>query len=192
MPSLPPHPRHRRYSLRWQARLDAETHTKLQELVQAFRRNQSQVLRHVMQWGLAYTQRWTIGPSIPDRPHLVHMLMDPELGQQVQDTAAAHGVSIAAWVRQAMRQVTPEDFPPSWHAGDSAIRAHESGYFRRKLGLWLDEETARKLAVLSEVLGRSAAEVVRQLIGQAAPEDFPESWQMAVEERRARDARRAP
>jgi hypothetical protein len=73
--------------------------------------------------------------------HRVSLLMGPELLRQVQD-AAAHGVSVAAWVRQAMRQVTPEDFPPSWRAEASTARAHESGYFHRKLGLRLDAVTS--------------------------------------------------
>jgi predicted HicB family RNase H-like nuclease len=103
--------------------------------------------------------------------------------KQVRDAAAAQGASGAAWVRQAIRQVTPEDFPASWHVGETAARSHESGYFHRKFGLRLDDKTSRKLEALTEAWERSAAEVVRQLIVQAAPEDLPESWRMAVEER---------
>jgi hypothetical protein len=99
---------------------------------------------------------------------------------------------VAAWVRQAMRQVTPEDFPPSWRGVDSAARSHESGYFRRKFWLRLDEATSAKLGVLTETLGRPAAEVMRQLIAQAKLESFPPSWHVAVEEHRAREARRTP
>jgi predicted transcriptional regulator len=148
MPSPTPQPRHRRDHIRWQARLDAETHAKLQALAQTFHRTQAQILRHVMPWALAHTHSWTVEQSIPAAAHPVTLLMDPELCQQVQDTAAAHGVSVAAWVRQAMRQVTPEDFPPSWRAGDSTARSHESAYFHRKCGLRLDEETSRTLEAL--------------------------------------------
>jgi hypothetical protein len=35
----------------------------------------------------------------------------------------------------------------------------------------------------------SSAEVMRQLIVQAQPEDFPESWQRAVRERRDHPSR---
>jgi predicted transcriptional regulator len=180
MPSPTSQPRRKRYNVRWQARLDAETHTKLQALAQAFHRKRAQILRHVMQWALADTHGWTVDRTIPAAVHPVTLLMDPELCQQVQDAAAAHGGSVAAWVRQAMRQVTPEDFPPSWRAGDSAARSHESGYFRRKFGLCLDEETSRKLEALMHTFDRSAAEIIRALIAQATPEDFPTSWRVAV------------
>jgi hypothetical protein len=43
----------------------------------------------------------------------VGMLLEPELLQQVQETAAAHGATVAAWVRHAMREATIEDFPES-------------------------------------------------------------------------------
>jgi hypothetical protein len=50
--------------------------------------------------------------------------------------------------------------------------------------LRLDEVTSRKLATLTQTFHRSAAEVVRQLIVQAKPEDFPEGWHLALNERR--------
>jgi len=58
-------------------------HAKLEELARTFRRKRATILRYVMQWGLALTDGWTIDSSIPDRPHLVHMLVDPDLLQQV-------------------------------------------------------------------------------------------------------------
>jgi hypothetical protein len=142
-----------------------------------------------MQWALARSHGWTVDQATPDHPHLVHMLVDPDLRQQMQDAAAAHGVSVAAWVRQAMRQVTPEDFPPSWHAVGSAARSHESGYFHRKFGLRLDAVTSRKLAAFMYTFERSAAAIIRELIAQATPEDFPQSWHMAGSERRPQNAR---
>jgi predicted transcriptional regulator len=48
-PPSGPHPRQRRYSVRQQARLDAETHAKLEALATALHRKRAQVLRHVMQ-----------------------------------------------------------------------------------------------------------------------------------------------
>jgi hypothetical protein len=114
-----PQPRQRRCSVRCQARLDAETQAKLVVLTKTFHRKRAPILRHVMRWGLAHTQGWTVDPSIPERPHLVHLLVAPDLLQQVQEAAAAHGVSVAAWLRQALRQVTPEDFPASWARGTS-------------------------------------------------------------------------
>jgi predicted transcriptional regulator len=183
-PPPEPQPRQHRYSMRRQARLDAETHAKLEGLARTFRRKRAAILRFVTGWGHAQTSEWTVDPSIPDRPHLVHMLVDPELLQQVQDAAGAHGISIATWLRHAMRQVTIEDFPLSWCAGDIAMQSHESGYFCRKFGLRLDAVTSRKLEALTQTFDRSAAEIIRQLIAQSSPEDFPPSWQMAAMERR--------
>jgi hypothetical protein len=93
----------------------AETHAKLQELAAAFPRKRSAILRYVMQWGLTQTRGGTIDQSIPTTVQLVPLLMEPDLLQQVQDAAAAHGTSVVAWVRHALRQVTGADFPPSWH-----------------------------------------------------------------------------
>jgi predicted transcriptional regulator len=181
-----PQPRRRRYTARHQARLDAETHAKLAELSSGFHRKRAAILHYVMQWGLAHTEGWTIDLSIPDRPHLVHMLVQPELLQQVQDAADAHGVSMATWLRHAMHQVTPEDFPPSWRAGETTPRSHDSGYYGTRFMLRLDEVTSRKLTTLTQTFDRSAAEIIRQLITRATPEDFPPSWQTTAHEGRAR------
>jgi predicted DNA-binding protein len=186
----PPAEPQRRYSVRRQARVDAETYATLEALTQTFHRKRATIMRYVMQWALAHTQGWTIDPSIPDRPHLVHMLVAPELLQQVQAAAAAHGADVAAWERHAMRQVTRDDFPPSWRAGETAPRSHESGYYGTRFMLRLDNETLTKLAALMQTFDRSAAEIIRQLVVQANVKGFPPSWRMAVEERRAREARR--
>jgi predicted transcriptional regulator len=178
-------PRHVRYSARWQARLDEETHAKIEELARTLHRKRGAVLRFVMGWGLTHTQGWTVKRSIPVTEQTVGMLLEPELLQQVQDAAAARGVSIAAWLRHAIRQVTRKDFPRRWRAEESALRSHESGYYHRKFGLRLDEVTSRKLDALCQTFHRSAAEVIRQLINQATPEDFPESWVMAANEHHA-------
>jgi predicted transcriptional regulator len=187
-----PQPRQRRYSVRQQARLDAETHAKLEELARTFHRKRAAILRFVTGWGLARTQGWTVDLSIPDRPHLMHMLVEPELLQQVQAAAAAHGVDVAAWERHAIRQVTRDDFPPSWRAVETAPRPHDSGYYGTRFMLRLDEVTLRKLETLTQTFRRSAAEVIRQLVAQANLKDFPPSWEMVVEERRPREARRDP
>jgi predicted transcriptional regulator len=184
-PPPEPQPRQHRYSMRRQARLDAETHAKLEGLARTFRRKRAAILRFVMGWGHAQTSEWTVDPSIPDRPHLVHMLVDPELLQQVQAAAAAHGADVAAWERHAMRQVTRADFPPSWRAGEPAPRSHDSGSYGTRFMLRLDEVTSRKLATLTQTFDRSAAEVIRQLIAHATPEDFPQSWHLAMNERLA-------
>jgi hypothetical protein len=139
-----------------------------------------------MQWGLAHMQGWSIDPSIPDRPHLVHLRVESERLQQVQDAPDAHGVSVAAWLRHAMRQVTIEDLPASWRVGAAAIRSHDSGYYHRRFQLRLDPDTQTKLETFMQTFHRSAAEVIRQSIAQADPEDVPQSWHLALEERRQR------
>jgi predicted transcriptional regulator len=188
-PPRAPQARHVRYSVRHQARLDVETHTKLEELAAAFHRKRSAILRYVMQWGLTQTQKWTVDPSISDRPHLVHMVVDPELLQRVQAAAAAHGTDVAAWERHAMRLVTRDDFPPSWRAGETPPRSHDSSYYGTRFMLRLDEVTSRKLEAFTQTFDRSAAEIIRQLITRATPEDFPPSWHLAVEEHRGKKGR---
>jgi predicted transcriptional regulator len=172
-----------RYSVRRQARLNADTHAKLEVLAKTFHRKRAAILRYVMHWGLAHTQGWTIDQSIPARVHPVTMLVEPILLQQVQAAARHHGVSVVAWERHAMRQVTLEDFPSSRRAGETVPRSHDSGHYGTRFMLRLDDETSIKLATLTQAFHRSAAEVIRQLVAQARPEDFPESWQLAVEER---------
>jgi hypothetical protein len=145
-----PQPRQWRYSVRQQARLDRETQAKLEALATALHRKRSAILRYVMQWALAHTTAWTIDASIADRPHLVHILVEPDPLHQVQEAAESHSVPVAAWLRQAMRQVTLEEFPASWREGKSVPRSHESGYYDRKFGLRLDAVTSDKLEVLTQ------------------------------------------
>jgi predicted DNA-binding protein len=179
-------PRQRRYSARYQARLDPETLAKLEALASACHRKRSAILRFVMQWGLRHSEGWTV-----DRPPVaavppVPVLLEPTLLQPVQVAAAADGVSVAAWLREAMRRVTADDFPASWRTGERAGRSHESGYYHRKFGLRLDNVTSQKLETLTETFERPAAEVIRQLIIQARVEDFPQSRRPAVAERQRR------
>jgi hypothetical protein len=70
-----------------------------------------------MQLGLRHSEGWTIDRSPVVAVPPVPVLLEPELLQQVQDAAAAHGVSVAAWLRHALHQIAPEDFPASWRAG---------------------------------------------------------------------------
>ena len=193
-PLRAPQARHVRYSVRHQARLDVETHTKLEELAAAFHRKRSAILRYVMQWGLAQTGSWTVDRAVPGTVRTVGMLLEPKLLQQVQEGAAVHGATVAAWLRQAMRQVTPEDFPGSWQAEDvqdRSPRSHDSRQYRTRFMLRLDDETSEKLDTLTRGFDRSAAEVIRHLIAQATPEDFPQSWWLAAAAHRPQDAHAA-
>ena len=176
-------PRHVRYSVRHQARLDAETYAKLEELAGAFQRKRSAIVRFVMQWGLAQTRRWTVDMTVPGTVRTLGMLLEPELLQQVQEAAAAHGATVPAWVRQAMREVTIDDVPGSWQAGVIGVRSHDSQAYRQRFMLRFDETTAQKLQALVTQFGLSRAEIIRQLVAQATLEAFPPSWQLAAAER---------
>jgi hypothetical protein len=139
-----------------------------------------------MQWGLTQMQGWTNDPSIPAIVRTVGMLLEPELLQQVQEAAAVYGARMAAWLREAVRRVTGDDFPDSWHAEaaqDDQRRSHDSRRYGTRFMLRLDDGTSNKLGILTRTFDRSVAEVIRHLIAQATPEDFPPSWQLAVAER---------
>lgn len=115
--------------------------------------------------------------------HHVHILVEPQRLQQVEAAANVHEVTVAAWLRQAMRQVTRKDFPPNWQAGELAPRSHDSPYYGKRFLIRLDDQTRPRLEELSNHFDKPVAEVIRQLVTQARIEDFPESWQM-VDERR--------
>jgi predicted transcriptional regulator len=181
-----PQPRHVRHSTRWQARLDGETDGKLEELARTFHKKRGAVLRYVMQWGLTHGWEGPIDRSVPAAVHLVPLLLEPALLQQVQEAAAVHEASIAAWLRHALRRVTPEDFPASWRTGETAMRFHDSRQYGKRFMLRVDEQTWQSLESLADHFKQSHAEVIRQLIGQARPEDFPRSWHSEAEERRYR------
>jgi hypothetical protein len=84
-----PQPRHVRDRVKHQARLDAETHAKLEELAAIFHWKRSAILRCVMQWGLTQTRGWTVDMAVPGPVRTVCMLLEPELLQQVQEAASA-------------------------------------------------------------------------------------------------------
>jgi hypothetical protein len=119
-----PQTRDVRYSARYEARIDAETHAQLTTLAATFHRKRSAIVRSVMQWGLAQTRGWTVDVTIPGMVYKLSPLLEPDLLQQVQAAAAAQGVSVAAWVREAMRRISVDNFPATWHAaaGEGANR----------------------------------------------------------------------
>jgi hypothetical protein len=113
------------------------------------------------------------------------MLVEPELLQQEQDAAATHGTSVAAWVRHALRQVTLDDFPASWHAEaaqDDQQKSHDSRRYRTRFMPCLDETATQKLQQLVEHFGKPRAAIIRQLLAQATSETFPAGWHLAVAE----------
>jgi hypothetical protein len=52
-----------------------------------------------------------------------------------------------------------------------------------------DDPSQTKLQQLIQQIGVSRAEIIRHLIAQAKPEDFPKSWQMRASERHVPQAR---
>jgi hypothetical protein len=57
--------------------------------------------------------------------------------------------------------------------------------------LCLDEASLGKLDGFTQVFATSRADVIRQLIPQATPKVFPQSWHLAAEECRPRQAQQA-
>jgi predicted HicB family RNase H-like nuclease len=123
------------------------------------------------------------------RGHIISVYVASELHQQVQQAAAALGVKTGPWLRQMIRQVTPEDFSASWHEGQVEERSHDSRRYGKRFMLRLDGQTWATLDAWSTHFERSAAEIIRQLLAQATPDTFPASWRMRVAERYAEQAR---
>jgi predicted DNA-binding protein len=182
-------PRPRQYTARYQARLDAATLSKLEDLAKTFHRKRAPILRYVMWWGLGQSKGWMIDASHPAAVRTVSLLLEPDLLRQVQETAAARGVSVAAWVREAVRRLTQADVPDSWRTEVIGGRSHDSPTYGQRFMLRLDKLTAQKLEALVAQFGQSRAEIIRQLVAQAKPEDFPQSWQLAARERERRRTR---
>ena len=179
-------PRHMRYRARLQARLDTATHAKVEVLAAAFHRKRSAILRCLMPWGGHHSTGWTLDRSPVAAVPPVPVLPEPDLLQHVQEAAADHGATVAAWVWHAIRQVALENFPASWRAAETPGRSHDSRYYSQRFMLRLDGDTSRKLQHLVEQFAKPRAEIIRQLIAQETAEDFPPSWHLAVAERQRR------
>jgi hypothetical protein len=68
-------------------------------------------------------------------------------------------------------------------------RSHDSRTYTIRFMLRLDDLSETKLQRLVTQFGTSKAAIIRQLIAQAEPEDFPKGWQMRALERRAQQPR---
>ena len=77
-----------------------------------------------------------------------------------------------------VRRITIKDFPTSWQAATPHERSHDSHTYTERFMLRLDEPSQTKLQQLIKAFGTSKAAIIRHLIAQAEPEDFPPSWQM--------------
>ena len=81
------------------------------------------------------------------------------------------------------------DFPGAWQEEKPGERSHDSRTYDTRFTLRLDDPTREKLEKLSTHFDTSVAEVIRQLVAQAKPEDFPPSWQMRIAEHCTRPLR---
>jgi hypothetical protein len=89
-----------------------------------------------------------------------------------------------------VRQITITDVPTSWQEERSKERSHDSPADDTRFMLRFDNLTRKKREDLSTHFDRPASEVIRQLIAQATPENFPKSWQMKANERGTQSPRR--
>jgi predicted DNA-binding protein len=173
------------------ARLDPTTREKVDDLAQHFHQPRAAVLCHIIEWGLSRVQTGPLDQGDAQGPvrHL-YLYVQSDLHERVEKAATAAGVRLAPWLRHMVRQITIEDFPASWRADQSEERSHDSRIFVTRFMLRLDEPSQTKLRQLVKQFGVPKAEIIRQLIMQATPEDFPQSWRMRAEERRAQQAQR--
>jgi hypothetical protein len=180
------------------ARLDAVTRAKLEELATTFHRSRAAVLREVMRWGLS---PGPVGKSGRDDAHgPFHSLFfegTDALHQQVGKAARRTGMDGAPWLRHLLRHITVEDFPASWGAGDAPRRgttggrSHDWRVYGRRFMLRLDDQAWQKLEDLSAHFDQSIAEVIRSMAVHAQVGDCPRTWQMAGGPRRAHPRRNA-
>jgi predicted DNA-binding protein len=188
-PSAPPSDEPRA-SLRMDARLDPMTRQKVDDLARHFGRPRAEVLCHIMHWGLSRSQTGTLAQGDSQGPvrHL-YFYVASDLHSRVERATTAAGVKIAPWLRHMVRQTTTEDFPASWKEERSEERSHDSRMYGTRFMLRLDERSQTKLQQLVKQFGASKAEIIRQLIVQATPEDVPTSWQMRAHACGPRQAR---
>jgi hypothetical protein len=173
-------------SIRLDARLDAMTRAKVDDLATHFHQPRAAVLCHIMHWGLSRGQTETLDQGDAQGPvrHL-YLYVDTALHEQIERAATAGGMNIAPWLCSMVRQITLTDFPASWQVARAEKRSHDSRTYGRRFMLRLDAPSQTTLQQLITPLGPSTAEIIRQLIRQATPEDFPTSWHLRVAERRA-------
>ena len=85
-----------------------------------------------------------------------------------------------------VRQIAITDFPASWQEATPPERSHDSRTYTTRFMLRLDERSETKLQQLITQFGVSKADIIRHLIDQATPEDFPPSWHLRAAARRGR------
>ena len=163
-----------RTSIRVDARLDAATRQKVDDLAKHFHQPRAAVLCYIMQWGLSREQTGSLNQGDAQGPvRQLYLYVPSELHEQVEKGAAAAGVNIPPWLRHMVRQMTMADFPASWQEARSETRSHDSPTYGTRFMLRLDEPSQTKLQQFVKQFGASKAEIIRQLIARANAEDFP-------------------
>jgi hypothetical protein len=122
-------------------------------------------------------------------PRALYLYVDIELHVRVEQAAAAAGVKIAPWLRSMVREITLDDFPASWQEERPRERSHDSRDYGKRFMMRLDDPTWEKVEELAMRFDKSAAEIIRQLVAQATPEDFPQAWQTAGSPKRSHPRR---
>ena len=185
-PSLDHQPSNLPSSIRTDARLDAATRQKVDDLAHHFHKPRAAVLCHIMRWGLSHGQSGLLNQrESPGQVRHLYCYVPLTLHEDVEKTAIAAGVNTAPWLRHMVRQITLTDFPASWQEATPRERSHDSHTYTERFMLRVDQLTREKLEGLSAHFDKPAAEIIRHLIAQATPEDFPRSWQMSAAERHA-------
>ena len=182
-PSPDHRPGQQRAAVRTDARLDAATRQNVDDLATRVDRPRAAVLCQIMAWGLSCAQPAHLDQDEPPGPvHHLYLYVPSDLHEQVEKAAVAAGVKAAPWLRHMVRQVTITDFPASWQEATPHEHSHDSRIYPERFMLRLDESSQTKLEQLIRQLAVSKADIIRQLIAQAKPEDFPPSWQMRATE----------
>jgi predicted DNA-binding protein len=182
-----------RSSIRTDARLDAATRQKVDDLATRVDRPRAAVLCQIMAWGLSRAQPAHLDQdALQGSVHHLYFYVASDLHEHVQNAAAAAGVKTAYWLRHMVRQITITDFPASWQEATPPERSHDSRTYTERFMLRLDDPSQTKLQQLITQFGVSKAEIIRHLIAQAEPEDFPKSWHLRAAERRGQQAQHTP
>jgi hypothetical protein len=169
------------------ARLDQATRQKVDDLATDFHQPRAAVVCYIMHWGLSREPPALLNQGEAHGPvrHL-HLYVPSDLYARVEQAATAAGLPIAPWLRHMVRQIMMEDFPESWQEGPSGGRSHDSRHYDTRFMLRLDEPSRINLQDLVDHFHLPKATIIRQLLIQATPEDFPKSWHMRAVERRVR------
>src|SRR5262245_20114586 len=172
------------------ARLDQRTRQKVDDFAARFHQPRAAVLCHIIHWGVSREPIEPLDQGNLQGPVLhLSLYVASDLHEQVQKAATFSDVKTATWLRHMVRQITIADFPASWQETTPTQRSHDSHTYTARFMLRLDEPTREKLEELSTHFSKPASEIIRHLIAQAEPEDFPHSWHMRSAERRAQQPR---